>query len=65
MALGLDGSTLYVANTGGESVSIVDLDQQLVTGTVQFPPTPLAGNAAMRFTVTGMGMGLAERSTNW
>jgi DNA-binding beta-propeller fold protein YncE len=45
MAMGLDGSTLYVANAGGESISIVDLDQQQVVGGVQFPPTPVAGNS--------------------
>src|ERR1019366_3419564 len=29
MALGPDGSTLYVANTGGESISIVDLNKSV------------------------------------
>src|SRR6202041_233964 len=45
MALGLDGNTLYVANTGGESIAIVDLNQQLVTGSIAFPPIPRLGNA--------------------
>ncbi|HWZ31345.1 MAG TPA: hypothetical protein VNX18_08435 [Bryobacteraceae bacterium] len=57
MAMGLDGSTLYVANTGGESISIVDLDRQQITGTIPFPPTPAAGNAAA-VSVRGMAMGL-------
>ena len=46
MAMGLDGSTLYVANTGGESISIVDLNQQLQVDRVQFPPFPRAGTSA-------------------
>jgi DNA-binding beta-propeller fold protein YncE len=45
IAMGLDGSTLYVANAGGESIQTVDLDAQQVTGSVQFPPIPRAGNA--------------------
>ena len=42
MALGTDGSTLYVGNTGGELISIVDLSQTpaRTTGTVNFPPLP-------------------------
>ena len=58
MAMSLDGSQLYVANTGGESISIVDLDQQQVTGSIQFPPIPRAGNAKVN-TVAGMAMGLS------
>jgi len=57
MALGTDGTTLYVANTGGESISIVDLDLGRETGQVEFPPIPRAGNAATRFVRT-MAMGL-------
>ena len=56
--MGLDGSTLYVANTGSETVTTVDLDQQQVTGTIQFPPIPRAGNAAV-ISVSGMAMGLS------
>jgi uncharacterized protein (TIGR03437 family) len=40
MALSTDGSTLYVANTGGESISIVDLNKGAVTGSVVFPALP-------------------------
>jgi len=58
MAMGLDGSTLYVANTGGESVQSVDLDQQQVTGSILFPPFPRSGNAAPT-AVAGMAMGLS------
>jgi DNA-binding beta-propeller fold protein YncE len=57
MAMGLDGSTLYVANAGGESLSIVDLDLQQVIGGIQFPTTPSAGNAAP-VAISAMAMGL-------
>lgn len=43
MALALDGDTLYVGNTGGESVSIVDLDARREVGNVEFPPIPRVG----------------------
>jgi DNA-binding beta-propeller fold protein YncE len=58
MAMGLDGSTLYVANTGGESIAIVDLDQQQVTGSIKFPPIPRLGNANVD-SVHTMAMGLS------
>lgn len=45
MAMAGDGRTLYVANTGGESVQMVDLDLGAVTGSVQFAPIPRAGTA--------------------
>ena len=47
MAFGTDGNTLYVANTGGESISIVDLNQMAVTGSVQFPTLPYDSTAAI------------------
>ena len=43
MAMGLDGNTLYVGNTGGESISVVDLDLGRVVGDVEFPPIPRNG----------------------
>ena len=58
MAMGLDGNTLYVANTGGESIAIVDLTQQLVTGAINFPPIPRLGNANVN-SVHTMAMGLS------
>jgi YVTN family beta-propeller protein len=58
MAMGLDGNTLYVANTGGESIAIVDLTQQIVTGTITFPPIPRLGNAPVDYVHT-MAMGLS------
>lgn len=47
MAMAGDGTTLYVANTGGESISIVDLDLGKVTGSVEFPAIPRSGTAAI------------------
>lgn len=44
-ALGTDGQTMFVANSGGESISIVDLELNRVVGDVEFPPLPRAGNA--------------------
>jgi len=58
MAMGLDGNTLYVANTGGESIAIVDLTQQMVTGYINFPPIPRLGNATVD-SVHTMAMGLS------
>ncbi len=58
MAMGLDGSTLFVANTGGESISVVDLDQQMVTGSIQFPPIPRQATAAF-VSVQSMALGLS------
>jgi hypothetical protein len=43
MALDGDGKTMWVANSGGESISGVDLDQGVVTGSVQFPAIPRSG----------------------
>jgi hypothetical protein len=56
--MGLDGNTLYVANTGGESIAIVDLTQQLVTGSITFPPIPRLGDANVN-SVQTMAMGLS------
>ncbi|MFN7921200.1 MAG: hypothetical protein U0Q16_13960 [Bryobacteraceae bacterium] len=46
MAMSLDNSTLYVGNTGGESISVVDLDLRREIGKVDFPPIPRPGNQA-------------------
>lgn len=45
MAMGTDGATLYVAHTGGESISLVDLDLGKVINSVEFPPIPRSGSA--------------------
>ncbi len=47
MAFGNDGSTLYVGSTGGESISIVNLNTMTMTGRVQFPPLPFNSAFAM------------------
>ncbi len=57
MALGSDGNTLYVGNTGGESISVVDLNLQQVVSTVAFPPIPRNGTAAVIYPRT-LAMGL-------
>jgi uncharacterized protein (TIGR03437 family) len=41
MAMGTDGNTVYVANTGGESISIIDLTIGKIVDYVRFPPVPL------------------------
>ena len=45
LALDGDGRTLWVANAGGESISIVDLESRKVIGSTQFPPIPRSGTA--------------------
>jgi DNA-binding beta-propeller fold protein YncE len=63
MAMGLDGYTLYVANTASEQVMMVDLDQQQVIGSIQFPPIPVAAtNGTTATTVSSpaaIAMGLS------
>jgi uncharacterized protein (TIGR03437 family) len=41
LAMTPDAGTLYVANSGGESISIIDLDKLVSTGLVAFPPIPV------------------------
>lgn len=43
MAMGGDGKTLYVGNTGGELIQMIDLDQGRVVDSVLFPPVPRNG----------------------
>jgi DNA-binding beta-propeller fold protein YncE len=57
MALGLDGNTLYVAETGGETIDIVDLNAESVTGRITLPPIPRIANAAIT-SVNAMAVGL-------
>jgi len=47
VALTPDGNTLYVANSGGESISIVDLNKGEVVGRVRFPPIPFNASASI------------------
>jgi DNA-binding beta-propeller fold protein YncE len=57
MAMGLDGNALYVAETGGETIDIVDLTQMAVSGRITLPPFPRAANAAV-INVSAMAAGL-------
>lgn len=47
LALSPDGTTLYVANSGGESVSLVDADRLTEIARVRFPPIPFNFNAPL------------------
>jgi uncharacterized protein (TIGR03437 family) len=47
VAMSADGQTLYVINSGGESISIVDLQTMTTVGRVRFPPTPFNANVAL------------------
>jgi uncharacterized protein (TIGR03437 family) len=44
LAMTSDGSLLYVANFGGEWISIIDLDTGQAVGKVDFPPVPFNFN---------------------
>jgi uncharacterized protein (TIGR03437 family) len=46
LALTPDGSLLYVANSGGESISMVDPVKMVSTGLVTYPPLAFASNLA-------------------
>ncbi|MDQ2948493.1 MAG: beta-propeller fold lactonase family protein, partial [Acidobacteriota bacterium] len=56
LAMTTDGGLLYVATSGGENISIVDLDKLQMTGRVVFPPTPLFINQPLA-TPTMISMG--------
>ena len=58
LAMTPDGSTLYVGNSGGESISIIDLDSLAVVGNVDFPPIPRIGGQAA-ITPVAMAYGLS------
>jgi len=45
MALGTDGTTLYVGNVGGDPSAFVDLNLGRVVDTWYFPPIPRNGTA--------------------
>ncbi len=47
LAIGTDGITLYVANSGGETISVVDLNKGAQTGLIRFTPLPFNSNAAL------------------
>lgn len=68
MAMGLDGNTLYVANTGGESISVLDLDSGLVTRGIPMPPIPRAGasnpNHPVAMAISQIGLQFLLATTN-
>jgi len=47
LAMSPDGQTLYVANSGGETVSIVDLQNLENVGRVRFPAIPFNANITL------------------
>ena len=47
LALTPDGNALYVANSGGETISIVDADKLQTVGRINFPPIPFNSNLAL------------------
>jgi uncharacterized protein (TIGR03437 family) len=47
LAISPGGKMLYVANTGGESITIIDLDAGQVAGKVRFPPVPYNASFAL------------------
>jgi uncharacterized protein (TIGR03437 family) len=40
IALSPDGQTIYVANSGGENISVIDAERLEVVGKIRFPATP-------------------------
>jgi uncharacterized protein (TIGR03437 family) len=47
LALTPDGFTLYVANSGGENISIINPDTMQVTGQVTYPPVAFNASTAL------------------
>lgn len=70
MAMTPDGFTLYVGNSGGESITVIDLDTRRVTGTIQFPPIPRVGGqnavtpVAMAYGLSGLQF-MMSNGTFW
>jgi hypothetical protein len=63
MAMGLDGTTLYIANSASEQVMMVDLDQQQIIGSVQLPAIPVSATTGTTTTSVlspnGIAMGFS------
>jgi uncharacterized protein (TIGR03437 family) len=57
LAMTPDGSTLYVANTGGEDITVIDLNKLAVSGRVVFPALPF-NSAAIMMTPSVLAAGL-------
>jgi len=47
LALAGDGNTLYVANSGAENLTVVDVNKLAATATVAFPPLPFGSTLAI------------------
>lgn len=47
IAIAPGGQLMYVANSGGESIHVVDLNEGVVTGRLRFPPLPFNATAAL------------------
>ena len=47
LAFGTDGVTMYVANSGSETISVVDLDRGAQTGLARFSPLPFNSNVPL------------------
>jgi len=58
LAMSPDNATLFVANSGSESVSIIDPERLVVTGRIKFPPIPFNGNVPI---VTPSHIGVTQR----
>lgn len=58
LALTPDGGTLYVANSGGESISIIDTENLSLIGRVRFPALPFNTTTAI---LTPVAMAATER----
>lgn len=57
MAMSLDATTLYVGNSGGESISVINLSTLQNTGRITWPPLPFGTSLAVA-TPTLLAMGL-------
>ena len=57
MAMSLDRGTLYVGDTGGESITIVDLDARRATGRISFPPLAREG---AQLSIRPLALGMAQ-----
>ena len=70
MAMTPDGSTLYVGDSGGESITIVDLESQKISGKIDFPPIPRVGGQnsirplALAYGVSGLQF-MMSNGTFW
>jgi uncharacterized protein (TIGR03437 family) len=58
LALTPDGLTLYVANSGSETISIVDPDKMQVTGRIGYPPVAFSSNTTLA-TPSAIAFGLS------